>query len=104
MARARVAATYGTRYLLRMVVNLAIDRDDAGNAAGHRTRGHIPASMNGVAPSTKAKDATTQHEGGAAPMTLNDTDMSGRRAAVQLSRALPQHVIEPPKRRLDREL
>jgi hypothetical protein len=27
----------------------------------------------------------------------------GRRAAVQLNRALPQYVIEPPKRRLDRE-
>jgi hypothetical protein len=32
------------------------------------------------------------------------SDIEGRRAAVQLSRVLPRHVVEPPKRRLDREL
>src|SRR5260370_25590541 len=32
-----------------------------------------------------------------------NSEDDGRRAAVQLKRALPQYVIEPPKRRLDRE-
>lgn len=36
----------------------------------------------------------------------NDREIEARRAAVQLNRSFskPQHVIEPPKRRLDREL
>jgi ERF superfamily len=39
-------------------------------------------------------------------IAARDADISGRRAAVQLSRALkqPTYVVEPPKRRLDREL
>ncbi len=35
------ATYYGMRYLLRMIFNLAIDRDDDGNAAGHQP-GELP--------------------------------------------------------------
>jgi ERF superfamily len=69
--------SYGMRYLLRMIFNLAIDTDDDGNGAGYRTRTAIPAPT--------------------------DADIEARRAAVQLRNALPQTVVESPRRRLDRE-
>lgn len=89
------AVSYGMRYQLRMIFNLAIDQDDDGNAAGYRTRGYVPASTNaGIAP--------TPPNGTATPA---DADIEARRAAVQLRNALPQpaYVIEPPSRRLKRE-
>jgi hypothetical protein len=33
-----------------------------------------------------------------------ENDITGRRAAVQLKRALSQYVVEPPRRKLDRDL
>jgi hypothetical protein len=83
--------SYGMRYLLRMIFNLAIDTDDDGDAAGYRTRTVVSASAT----------VAVNHESGP-----SDAEISGRRAAVQLSRVLkqPAYVVEPPKRRLDRQL
>jgi ERF superfamily len=89
--------SYGMRYLFRMIFNLAVDHDDDGNGAGWRTRGHVPAS-DGVTGSADVDGTAAQRDAAA------QREIEARRAAVQLSRALPQHVIEPPKRRLDREL
>lgn len=106
--------SYGMRYLLRMIFNLAVDHDDDGNAAsGYRTRGCVSASANGegAARTTLNNDASAPDNSTAALGTAGDASPSeadraieARRAAVQLSRALPQMVVEPPKRRLDREL
>ena len=87
--------SYAMRYLLRMVFNLAVDHDDDGNAAGGRTR---------AATSTWAVDAHASKA--AANASPTDADIEARRAAVQLRNALPQpaYVIEPPQRRLQREL
>ena len=92
--------SYGMRYLLRMIFNLAIDQDDDGNAAGWRTQRsdfpNVPPSTTPMVTDTGPTDATAQ----------SDADIEARRAAVQLRNALPQpaYVVEPPRRRLDREL
>jgi hypothetical protein len=135
--------SYGMRYLLRMVFNLAIDRDDDGNAAGYRTRAVTNAPVNGdnVTGATISERAIAARvsqarqgqptepfyasEAGKGDLSNThvwnersphldsggrhapaDADISGRRAAVQLRNALPQpaYVIEPPQRRLQREL
>jgi len=80
--------SYGMRYLLRMIFNLAIDQDDDGNAAGFKTRAAL----------------SNPDEKGTHIVGTPNPDLEARRAAVQLKRALPQYVVEPPKRKLDRIL
>jgi ERF superfamily len=80
--------SYGMRYLLRMIFNLAIDQDDDGNGAGFKTRAAL----------------STPDEKGTHIVGIPDADIVARRAAAQLKSKLPQYVVEPPKRELDRAL
>jgi hypothetical protein len=145
--------SYGMRYLLRMIFNLAVDSDDDGNAAGYRTRGYdqrrevVPhrarseeprstgAHDTGPAGATRADHAgisdraiaaraerawegqRTQPfhagEAGKREVTVDnvhgdvaDPEIEARRAAVQLQRSFekPAYVVEPPQRKLQRDL
>jgi hypothetical protein len=116
--------SYGMRYLLRMIFNLAVDRDDDGNAAGYRTRAaNQGASISEraiAARVSQAWDGSRRTEpflageagrrdapaGQVDTVVATDADIEARRTAVQLRNALPQpaYVIEPPRRRLQREL
>lgn len=51
--------SYGMRYLLRMIFNLAIDQDDDGNAAGARTRQAPPRQQQPAARQQQAYDRNT---------------------------------------------
>ena len=107
--------TYGRRYLISMIFNLAIDRDDDGNAAGYRTRGYDATNQRKeVMPiGCRREDTAERQHTDTRPVSATpaaptdaDADITARRASVQLQRSFekPAYVIEPPRRKLDRAL